>query len=100
MPISHLRLFLRKDRVRKNFSIVAEGAHPTGISQASLGGKIMHSSTSHFDTKFGQGQIFIKRSTWVWNQCVVITVSFQNRASRVILAKTGQMGHYKKEVSH
>ncbi len=36
------------------------------------------------------------RSTWVWNQCVVITAPFKNHASRVILAKSGQVVHYKK----
>jgi hypothetical protein len=39
------------------------------------------------------------RSTWVWNPCVVITVPFPKRASRVILSKMGQIGHYKKGVS-
>lgn len=49
-----------------------------------------------FDGVSKSTDLDIWRGTRVWNPCVLITVPFQNRASRVILAKTRQMEHYKK----
>jgi len=80
------------------------GTHSSGMTKVCfanlMAGFKLISSLTYIAKRIGEQIFLILRSTRVWNPCVVITVPFQNRSSRVILSKMRQMGQYKKGVSH
>ena len=88
---------LRCTRVASHYFIFGMLGPIANHGEQSSEMRILRTSSHKKRSQFGF--FFYRRSTRVWNPCVVITVPFPKRASRVILPKTGQMGHYKKGVS-